>query len=118
MEIVVGFTCAKKKSNEWKDHLVAELFVEEEHAKHDSNGYDAQDRHSPLDDFQNSPKLLDITRKLVHKMTGETVGPEGVFALPECNLQPHTFRLMSIALEEVKGMFEGWRAALDSIVHP
>ena len=118
MESAAGLTCTKEKSNEWKDHLVTELFIEEEHPKHDSNRYNAQDRHSPLDDFQDSPKLPDIARKLVHEMTRETVGPEGVFALAECNLQPHTFRLMSIALEEVKGMFEGWRAALDSIIHP
>ena len=51
-------------------------------------------------------------------MTRETVGPEGVLALPECNLQPYTFRLVSIALEEVEGMLEGWRAALDAIIHP
>ena len=118
MESVLGLTCAKEKSNEWEDHLVTKLLIEEEHPKHDSNRYNAQDRHSPLDDFQNFPKLLDITRKLVHEMTGEAVGPEGVLALPECNLQLHTFRLMSIALEKVKGMFEGWRAALNSIVHP
>ena len=118
MESVLGLTCAKKKSNEWENHLVTELFIEEEHPEHDPNRYNAQDRHSPLDDFQDSPKLLDIARKLVHEMTRETVGPEGVLALPECNLQSHTFRLMSIALEEVKGMFEGWRAALDPIVHP
>ena len=115
---VVALTCAKEKSNEGKDHLVTKVFVEEEHAKHDSDRYDAQNRHSPLDDFQDFPKLPDIARKLVHEMTRETVGPEGVLALPECNLQLHTFRLMSIALEEVKGMFEDWRAALHPVVHP
>ena len=118
MECVLGLTCAKEKSNEGEDHLVTELFIEEEHSKHDPNRYNAQNRHSPLDDFQDFPKLLDIARKLVHEVTREAVGPEGVFALPERNLQFHTFRLMSIALEKVKGMFEGWRAALDSIVHP
>ena len=118
VEIVVELTCAKEKSNKWKDHLVTKLFIEEEHPKHDSYRYDAQDWHCPLDDFQDFPKLLDIGRKLVHEMTWETVGPERVLALPECNLQLHTFRLMTITLEEVKGMFEGWRAALDSIVHP
>ena len=118
VEIVVELTCAKEKSNKWKDHLVTKFFIEEEHPEHDSNRYNTQDRHCPLDDFQDSPKLLNITRELVHEMTRETVGPEGVFALPECNLQPHTFRLMSIALEEVKGMFEGWRTALDTIIHP
>ena len=118
VESVVGLTSAKKKSNEWEDHLVTELFIEEEHPKHDSYRYNAQNRHSPLDDFQDSPKLPDIARELIDKMARETVGPEGVLALPERNLQPHTFGLMSIALEEVEGMFEGWRAALHSIIHP
>ena len=118
VESIVGITCAKEKSNEWKDHLVTELFFEEEHPKHDPDRYNAQNRHSPLNDFQNFAKLLDIARELVHEMTREAVGPEGVLALPECHLQFHTFRLMPIALEEVEGMFEGWRAALYSIVHP
>ncbi len=118
VEGIVRLTCAKEKSNEWKDHLVTEFFIEEEHPKHDSYRYNAQNRHSPLDNFQDSPKFPDIARKLIDKMARETVGPEGVLALPERNLQPHTFRFMSIALEEVKGMFEGWRAALNSIIHP
>ena len=118
VENVVGLTGAKEKSNEWEDHLVTKLFIEEEHPKHDPYRYNAQDRHSPLDNLQNFAKLPNIPRKLVHKMTRETVGPEGVLALPKRNLQPHAFRLVSIALEEVEGMLEGWRAALDAIVHP
>ena len=118
MNNVVGLTCTKEKSNEWEDHLVTKFFIEEEHPKHDPYRYNTQDWHSPLDNLQNFAKLFNIARKLVHKMTRETVGPEGVLALPKRNLQPHAFRLVAIALEEVEGMLEGWRTALDAIVHP
>ena len=118
MEKVVGLTCAKEKSNEWEDHLLTKFFVEKEHPKHDPYRYNAQDRHSPFDDLQNFAKFLDIPTKPVHKITRETVGPEGVLPLPKRNLQPYTFRLMSIPLEEVECMFKGWRAALNTIVHP
>ena len=118
MEKVVGLTCAKEKSNEWEDHLLTKFFIEKEHPKHDPDRNNAQDRHSPLDNLQNLAKLPDIPTKSVHKITRETVGPERVFALSECNLQPHTLRLVSITLEEVECVFKGRRAALDAIVHP
>lgn len=118
VENTVGLTCAKEKSNEWEDHLLTKLFVEEEHPKHDSDRDNAQNRHCPFDDLKNFAKLPDIPTKLVHEVTRETVGPEGVLPLPKRNLQLYTFRLVSIALEEVECVFKGWRAALDAIVHP
>ena len=80
-------TCTKKESNEGKDHFLAKLLVEEEHAEHDSDGYEAEDGHGVFDYLQDSTKLLDVGGELFHQRAGENVRPEAILALAERDLE-------------------------------
>lgn len=53
-------TGPKEECNEGKDHLIAKVLAEEEHAQHDPDGYNAQDGHGPLDQLQYPAELLDV----------------------------------------------------------
>ena len=44
-------TGSKKKCDERKDHFVAKVLVEKEHAQHNPYGNDAQNGHGPLDEL-------------------------------------------------------------------
>lgn len=113
-----GHASAEEESDQGKDHLFAELFVEEEHAQHDPDRHYAQYRHCPLDDLQHRPKLLDVGRESINKVTGEAIGPEAILALAKGHLQLDILLLMAISVEEVEGVLEGGRATLDAVVHP
>ena len=53
-------TGPEKQRDERKDHLVTKVLTEKEHAQHNSDGYNAQNRHRPFDQLQNLAELPDV----------------------------------------------------------
>ena len=80
------YTGSKEKCNEGKDHLVTKVLAKEEHAQHDPDGYDAQDRHHPLDQLQDLAEFVDVAGKLVHEVAREAIRPKGILAFAESDL--------------------------------
>lgn len=116
--VVEDNTCSEKKSDEWKDHLIAKILAKEEYSEHYSDWDQTQKRHGVLDDLEHFSKFLDVARKLINEVAWETIGPEAILTLTEGNLKLHFFFRMAVLSEEVERMLERGRTALDAIVHP
>lgn len=111
-------TGAQEESNKGVDHLIAKVLAEEENPKHDADGNETEDRHSPLDEFEEKPEALDVLRVVGDELAGENVGPKAIFSLAESHLEGHFLSGVTVLLEVVEGVLEDLGSSLNAVVEP
>lgn len=97
---------SEKQGNERIDHLVAKVLAEEEEAKHDGDGEDAEDGHGPFDDLEEDAEPLDVGGMLGDEFAGEAVCPEAGLAFAEGDLELERLGWEAVLVEEVEGVLE------------